>query len=29
MTVACRAAWLLIFVAALRFGSALAWHALH
>lgn len=28
MTLACRAAWVLIFVAAFRFGGALAQHAI-
>lgn len=28
MTIACRAAWVLIFVALFRFGGALALHAI-
>lgn len=28
MTWACRAAWAGIFIAAFRFGQALAWHAI-
>lgn len=29
MTIACRLAWGLIFLAALRFGWSLAWHAFY